>query len=144
MGGAGITSRPTLSGARFALIVLGGPPVGALVYVIAALFIEGGAFPGGETVQIVSFLFIMGSVMGLFPAFLAATAWAFLPKPSALLQRMALAAATGACAGAGGIVLMTPVLDIPVPTADIQGLLALCGAVALVTTASPLSGKAAN
>lgn len=126
-----------LSGTRFLTIVLGGPLVGAFVYLVAVAVIEAGSTPVAEFVSIAALVMFMGWPIGLFPALIAAIIWAFLPVPRARWRRVGLAALIGASAGIAGIALAIAVLDLQVPSVGVFVLLAVSGTVAMLATALP-------
>ena len=131
---------PPLSGRRFATIVLLGPFVGGIVYALVALSLAPELLGVADTVGLGLLIVIFGYALGFVPVLLAAIVWRFIPRPSRLLPRAALAALIGAFAGMGGISLLVAVSDLRWPDPGLFGLIGVCGAVALVVTAIPRSG----
>ncbi|AEQ53916.1 hypothetical protein KKY_3935 [Pelagibacterium halotolerans B2] len=134
--------RPaSVSGARFAAIVLLGPIVGTLV-VIAAVLVTDPPFAAFDDEALVLPLALgMGWALGLLPAILAAIGWRLALRHARigqhrLLASLAIGGATGLIGGVPGAIAIFGTAGI-FPAGLL--LMALAGAFALAATALPWS-----
>ena len=131
-------SRLRLSRRRLAAVVLLGPLVGAVVYLLVVLLTG----PAGVTVDDVTamggLIVFMGWILGLIPATVAAVIVHWLGLASGRPRRMVEALAIGALAALIAQPVILPVLfGIAFPPPEVVLLLGLCGAVSLCATALP-------
>lgn len=133
-------SRPAVSAGRLVAIVLGGPPIGIIVYVLGVAVVDTAFGDPGEMLEILGIMLILGWPLGMVPAALAALVWRLVPLPDGLWSRIGLAAAIGAVCGPLGMAGVMALLEVEAMSLPIVAMFALAGAAALITTAIPLSG----
>ncbi len=138
---SGTARHSGISGRRFALIVLVGPFVGLLGYIAAILVTDPPVDGFADFLPLAALIVFLGWPIGALPALLAATVWRMLPRPSGIWPRTGLAAVVGAVAAVVGVSGAVFVLGLEFPPRPIYAAIAVCGALALVATAIPMSSK---
>lgn len=132
--------RFSISLARFITIVLLGPPIGALVYILVGTIIERPAFFTPLEMTIVLVMAVaLSLVLGLVPALFAAIGWALIPHPRRLATRILATLVIGSTAGVIGLAIIVPLLSLRTPDLALYLVFAFCGAIALTATALPWS-----
>lgn len=126
-----------------AFIVLCGPPVGIIIYVLTVMSLDRPSHDLGEILEVTLVALLMGWPIGMLPAGLAALVWRVLPLPHGLWPRIGLAALVGAVTAPIGMAMAMHLLEVAPMIPPVAALFALSGAGALVATAIPNSQRQA-
>lgn len=123
---------------RLVLMVLVGPLVGTLVYVVVALLATLPHVSVEDVIEMGGLMLAMGWLFGLVPAALSALVFRLLGLAPVRSRRFIEAVAIGALSAVVALPVILPVLfGFAMPPVEIILLFALCGAVAFCATALP-------
>ena len=138
MTGAAPHARIRPAGGRLAAIVLLGPLVGAFVVLLFMFAGQLADLTGEDVVEMGGLVLMMGWIMGLVPAGLAAVILRLVGLARDPWRRLGEAFVIGGLSALLAMPVILPVLfGIAVPPPEAILLFALCGAVALCVTALP-------
>ena len=141
-GATGGGQRLPVTTGRLVLIILAGPFIGALAYMLVLLAIEGGAQPLGDLFAVGALILVIGWPLGTAGAMLSALVLRLFGLAAAPWRRALELLVLGALSGPLGVAIMAPVLGMHLPPLSVFAILALCGAAALLSTTLPFHRRA--